>query len=78
MATEGRIVDYAEYGQHIPLRCKKHPDKRWSTKNIAPIGCRKICYNLYSVEGMGPECDCPLSDLEALAWDELTPKDIGR
>lgn len=64
MATEGRIVDHAEYGQHIALRCKNHPTKLWSTKNIAPIGCRTIFYNLNSIPEMGPECDCPLSALE--------------
>jgi len=57
------ITELAEYGQQIALKCANHPDKRWSTKNIAPIGCRTIFYNLYSVQGMGPECDCPASCL---------------
>ena len=54
------------YGQHIALTCANHPDKRWSTKNIMPIGSRSIFYNLADVPGMGAECDCPLSDLIAL------------
>jgi len=56
--TDGRITDDAEYGRHIALTCERHPDKRWSTKNIAPIGCRGIYYNLDGVEGMGEECPC--------------------
>lgn len=53
-----RIVDHALYGEHIPLKCKNHSDKRWSTKNIGFIGYRTVFYNLYNVYGMGPECDC--------------------
>lgn len=47
------------YGQHIALTCRKHPNLRWSTKNIDYIGARSIFY--FSDEL--PECDCPLSDL---------------
>jgi hypothetical protein len=36
---DGKIVDSAEYGEHIALTCVNHPRLRWSTKNIAPIGC---------------------------------------
>jgi hypothetical protein len=60
---DGRITMLAPHGQHIALTCENHPEKRWSTKNIAPIGCRSIFYNLHSVAGMGPECDCPLCHL---------------
>ena len=59
-----RIIDTAPYGRHIALRCKNHPDLRWSTKNIAPIGSRTIFYNLFNVLEMPGECDCKLSDLE--------------
>lgn len=60
---DGRIVDTADYGQHIALTCVNHLDKRWSTKNIAPIGARSLFYNLHDEIGMGPECPCPLRDL---------------
>lgn len=60
---EGRIIKGAEYGQQIALTCVNHPDKRWSTKNISPIGCRRIFWNLFNEGGMGQECDCELSDL---------------
>lgn len=53
-----------EYGQHIALTCINHTEKRWSTKNIIPIGCRTIYYNLHRVEDMGEECDCPMSCLK--------------
>ena len=59
----GEICNKHEYGRHIALTCKNHPDKRWSTKNIAPIGARNIFYNLTCAKNMGPECDCPATDL---------------
>ena len=59
---DGRIVATAPYGQHIALTCKNHPDLRWSTKNIAPIGCRHIYFDLMG-DTPGCECDCPASDL---------------
>lgn len=62
MATDGRIVDWAEYGQHIDLTCRNHPDLIWSTKNISHIGARKIFYNLEGVPGK-PECSCSVRDL---------------
>lgn len=61
---DGRIVTWEEYGVHIPLRCKAHPEKRWSTKNIGFIGARSIFYNLSSDPNMGAECDCSGSLLE--------------
>lgn len=66
---DDRISKKAAYGQHIGLRCKNHPDKRWSTKNISPIGCRTIYYNLHGDLNMGIECDCPLSALEPVPVD---------
>jgi hypothetical protein len=51
------------YGVHISLRCKNHPDLRWSTKNISYIGARSVFYQ----EGLsGPECPCLMSDLEVV------------
>jgi hypothetical protein len=63
MNDDGKITQLADYGQHIALHCVNHPELRWSTKNIAPLGCRTIFYNLHGVRGMPHECDCPLSDL---------------
>jgi len=57
----GTLRDDVEYGKHILLRCKNHPELRWSTKNIAPIGARSIFF-----QGDGRECDCPGSDLEVV------------
>jgi len=34
-----------EYGKHIVLTCKLHPDLRWSTKNISYIGARTLFFN---------------------------------
>ncbi len=65
-----KIVDYADYGVHIPLKCKNHPDKRWSTKNILYIGARTLFYNLHRHKEMGPECDCSISDLISLTAKE--------
>lgn len=61
-----KIVESEEYGTHIALSCVNHPDLRWSTKNIAPLGCRTIFYNLYSHPEMGPECDCSVRDLRPI------------
>ena len=60
---EGRIVAHAPHGQQIDITCRFHPEKLWSTKNIAPIGCRTIFYNLYAEPGMGAECSCLARDL---------------
>lgn len=61
--NDDRIVKQVPRGTHITLTCKNHPTLSWSTKNIAPIGCRTIFYNLMDVDGMGRECDCTLSNL---------------
>ena len=65
-----KIDERAEYGQHIALTCVNHPDLRWSTKNIAPIGCRTIFFNLHGV-AMGRECDCSVGALRVLEKGEL-------
>ncbi len=62
--TDGkRICDNSDYGKHIVLRCKNHPEKTWSTKNIAYIGCRSLFYNLYNDPKQGQECDCSIREL---------------
>lgn len=61
-SLDGRIVESADYGQHIDLTCENHPHLRWSTKNIAPIGCRTIFYDLYGMS-VHPECTCSASFL---------------
>jgi hypothetical protein len=60
---EGRIVEHAEYGQHIALACKNHPDQKYTSKNIAPIGCRSLFYRTYEKT----ECSCPVTDLRPIA-----------
>jgi len=60
---DDRICPHHKYGEHIELSCRKHPDKKWSTKNISCIGARHIFYNLFNVPDMGPECDCSASEL---------------
>ena len=52
-----------QYGEHIVLRCKNHPEKTWSTKNIDFIGARSIFYNLHMDPNMGPECSCHAREL---------------
>ena len=59
---DSRLTTKAPHGQQIALTCKNHPDLRWSNKNIAPLGCRKIFFNLMN-EPMGPECDCHFEEL---------------
>lgn len=63
--NDDRIITSAERGIHIQLTCCNHPNMRWSTKNIAPIGCRTIFYNLRGDQpaGMVPECSCSIRDL---------------
>lgn len=58
-----RITEAAEYGEHVTLTCKNHPALRWSTKNIAPIGSRRIFFDLMNECTGQYECDCPASDL---------------
>jgi hypothetical protein len=57
----GRLRDDVPYGQHIAVRCKNHPDKVYSTKNIAPIGARSL-FPQFS----GPECECSIADMEVV------------
>jgi len=57
------------YGEHIDLTCRNHPNLKWSTKNIAPIGCRGIFFDLRR-ECKEPECDCKLSDLIVVDRDK--------
>ena len=66
MIHDDRITKLADRGRHIPLRCKNHPEKRWSTKNIDFIGARSIFYNLNHDPGMGPECPCSAGLLEVV------------
>ena len=65
--VDERICPKHDHGAHIPLRCKNHPDLRWSTKNLAPIGARSIFYSSYS---KGEECTCQLRDLEHVCEEE--------
>lgn len=66
--NDDKIVAWADYGQHIPLRCKVHPNMRWSTKNIGGIGARSIFYSGEIVNGQldssVPECNCSSLELE--------------
>jgi hypothetical protein len=44
-----------EYGEHIVIRCEKHPEAAaYTTKNISPIGAR----NIFAVAGSGQGCEC--------------------
>lgn len=66
MEYDDRITKRYPRGQHIALMCRNHPALRWSTKNISPIGCRTIYFNLSCDPDMGDECDCKISDLIAV------------
>ena len=52
---QGKIVAWAEYGRHIPLRCKIHSEFNFNTKNLDYIGARTI---------FGSGCSCSISLLE--------------
>jgi len=52
------ICPWHEYGRHIVLRCRNHPELQWTTKNINNIGARHIFF-----EGATRECECKLSEL---------------
>lgn len=56
------IINLAEYGEQIELTCRNHPHLRWQTKNIAPLGCRKIFFDLFHICNEA-ECDCPMNQL---------------
>lgn len=64
---DSRITKKAPYGQHVTFYCVNHPDLRWMSKNIAPLGVRSIFFrgrdNGTEVYEYAPECKCPLSDL---------------
>jgi hypothetical protein len=77
-STQARIVGYANCGDHIPLTCRHHPNKRWSTKNIAPLGCRSLFYNLWDDPNMGPECKCPIGDLVPLNEEAAATEEAAR
>jgi hypothetical protein len=65
MASD-RIDRHQAYGVHIDLTCQNHRDLRWSTKNIAPIGCRSLFWRPALDSNYRPtqdECTCPVSDL---------------
>jgi len=60
----GKIIESAAHGEHIDLCCKNHPNLRWSTKNIAPIGCRKIFFDLMrKLPADTQECECSINEL---------------
>lgn len=62
-SNDDRICKEHKRGEHIYFNCVNHPDKRWNTKNIGYLGARTIFYNLHNDPNMGPECDCPNSDM---------------
>lgn len=62
MAHDGRIIRQAEYGEHIALTCKNHPQLIWSTKNISHIGARTIYFDLDGV-CKESECTCSINDM---------------
>ena len=43
--SDSTITNKADYGRHIPLRCKNHKNLRWATKNIDNIGARTIFFS---------------------------------
>lgn len=49
----------SEWGQHIPLKCRNHPEFSWHTKNIDFIGARSIFFNQWPQ----PECSCSIHEL---------------
>jgi hypothetical protein len=57
---EDTIDPDQEWGAHIALTCRNHPDLRWSTKNISYIGARSI---FFSDHDLSKECDCSARDL---------------
>ena len=59
----GRLTRKAPYGTHITLHCKNHPEHKYFTKNIAPIGARTI-FNHFD----GADCSC--------TWQALVVDDI--
>jgi len=62
----GRLTKKAPYGTHVGLHCKNHPENKYFTKNIAPIGARTIFPRDH-------DCDCTW---QALVVDELDGPDL--
>jgi len=60
----GRLTKKVRYGHHTELRCKNHPDNRYFTKNIAPIGARTIFNNFD-----GYDCSCGAESLEVVEYE---------
>ena len=58
---DGKIKSSALFGEHITLTCVNHPHLRWTTKNIAPLGCRTIFYT-----SKGSECECKMDKLRVV------------
>ena len=61
--VEGRICENVPEAQHITLRCRQHPMKTWSQKNLGYIGARSLFYNLHYKVDMGEECNCSIDEL---------------
>lgn len=57
------LTDEYPYGHQVTLVCVNHPELEWQAKNIAPLGCRTIFFDLFNKSRRG-ECRCPLSDLK--------------
>lgn len=45
MQYDDRITKAVRGTDHITLTCRNHPELAWSTKNIAPIGCRSFFFD---------------------------------
>lgn len=55
------------YGEHILLKCAKHPWLRWHTKNIDFIGARTLFFKGSVNPDEAPEeCPCSTSFLEVV------------
>jgi hypothetical protein len=65
--NQDKIVPWAEYGRHIQLKCKLHPEFQFNTKNLDYIGARTI---------FGSGCDCSISLLEPEVPADLDPRKI--
>ena len=65
------ICSCREYGEHISLICVNHPNRSWSTKNIAPIGARTIFYHNWLDPNMELECRCPIEQLRHKCDDAI-------
>lgn len=46
-------------GQHIYYRCRNHPDRLYTTKNIDFLGARHI----FPAGPLEKDCDCSIDDL---------------